>query len=64
MYECLFEENHIGTMKLKNRLIVPAMSTRFVGEDGRATEQFIAYHETRAKGGWALIITEDFLIDE
>ena len=36
MYECLFEENQIGTMKLKNRLIVPAMSTRFVGEDGRA----------------------------
>ena len=64
MYECLFEENQIGTMKLKNRLIVPAMSTRFVGEDGRATEQFTAYHETRAKGGWALIITEDFLIDE
>ena len=31
MYECLFEENQIGAMKLKNRLIVPAMSTRFVG---------------------------------
>lgn len=64
MYECLFEENYIGTMKLKNRLIVPAMSTRFVGEDGKATEQFTAYHEARAKGGWALLITEDFLIDE
>lgn len=49
-------------MTLKNRLIVPAMSTRFVGEDGRATDQFIAYHEARAKGGWALIITENFLI--
>ena len=64
MYECLFEENYIGTMKLKNRLIVPAMSTRFVGEDGKATEQFIAYHEARAKGGWAMLITENFLIDE
>lgn len=64
MYECLFEENYIGTMKLKNRLIVPAMSTRFVGEDGKATEQFIAYHEARARGGWALVITENFRIDE
>lgn len=64
MYDCLFEETYIGTMKLKNRLIVPAMSTRFVGEDGRATEQFAAYHEARARGGWALIITENFLIDE
>lgn len=64
MYEKLFEENYIGSMKLKNRLIVPAMSTRFVGEDGKATEQFTAYHEARAKGGWALMITENFLIDQ
>lgn len=63
-YEALFREIQIGTMRLKNRLIIPAMSTRFVGEDGKATEQFAAYHERRAKGGWSLIITENFLIDE
>lgn len=60
----LFEEIDIGTMRLKNRLIVPAMSTRFAGEDGKATEQFTAYHEARAQGGWGLIITENFLIDK
>lgn len=64
MFERLLEENYIGTMKLKNRMIVPAMSTRFVGDDGKATEQFIAYHETRAKGGWALLITENIVIDK
>lgn len=62
MFECLFEKVQVGSMTLKNRLIVPAMSTRFVGVDGRATDQFIAYHEARAKGGWSLIITENFLI--
>ena len=29
-YEALFQEVSIGTMRLKNKLIVPAMSTRFV----------------------------------
>lgn len=28
-----------------------------------ATEPFIAYHEARAAGGWALLITENFVID-
>lgn len=63
-YEALFQEVSIGTMRLKNKLIVPAMSTRFVGEDGKATERFAAYHERRARGGWGLIITENFLIGE
>lgn len=63
MYERLLEPGAIGRMTLKNRLIVPAMTTRFVGEDGKATEQFIAYHEARARGGWAMLITENFVID-
>ena len=28
--------------------------------DGTATERYIAYHEAKAKGGWGLIITEDY----
>lgn len=63
-YRRILEPGKIGSMMLKNRLIVPAMSTRFCGEDGEATEQFIAYHETRARGGWAMMITEDYVIDK
>ena len=55
----ILEPGSIGTMNLKNRLIVPAMSTRFCGSDGKATDQFIAFHTERAKGSWALIITEN-----
>jgi len=40
------------------------MVTRYCGRDGRATQRFIAYHETRAKGGWGLIITENYAVDE
>lgn len=58
MYEKLFEPIKIGTMELKNRLVVPAMSTLTATPEGACTEQFIAYHERKAQGGWGLVITE------
>lgn len=58
MYDKLFEPIKIGSMELKNRLVVPAMSTLTATPDGASTEQFIAYHERKAKGGWGLVITE------
>lgn len=58
MYERLFEPIKIGTMEVKNRLVVPAMSTLTATKEGASTEQFIAYHERKAQGGWGLIITE------
>lgn len=53
----------IGSTKLKNRLVVSPMVTVFCDSDGFATEQYIAYHEAKAKGGWGLIITEDYAVD-
>lgn len=58
MYESLFTPIKIGTMELKNRLVVPAMSTLTATPEGACTEQFIAYHERKARGGWGLVITE------
>lgn len=58
----IFEPLTIGPLTLKNRLIVPAMVTNYCTADGLATERFIAYHEAKARGGWALIITEDYRI--
>lgn len=60
MYEKLFEPIKIGNLELKNRLIVPAMSTLAATVEGASTEQFIAYHERKAQGGWGLVITEYF----
>lgn len=58
MYENLFEPMYIGNMEVKNRLVVPAMSTLTATPEGACTEQFIKYIERKAQGGWGLIVTE------
>lgn len=63
MSKKLFSPFKIGNCEIPNRLVVPAMVTNYCNEDGTATEQFISYHETKAKGGWGLIITEDYAIN-
>lgn len=62
MFEKIFEPITIGGLTLKNRLVVSAMVTQYARADGTIDEQFIAYHEAKAKGGWGLIITEDYII--
>lgn len=57
-YQNLFEPMNIGKMEIKNRLVVPAMSTLTATPDGACTEQFVKYIERKAQGGWGLIITE------
>lgn len=52
----LFDKTSIGTMKLKNRIVMGPMGT--TGEaDGAYTMDGIYYFEERAKGGTGLIIT-------
>lgn len=61
--EKIFTPFHIGDCEIPNRLVVPAMVANMC-PDGTATEQYIKYHEEKAKGGWGLIITEDYRINE
>jgi 2-enoate reductase len=52
----LFEKTQIGSMKLKNRIVMGPMGT--TGEaDGSYCQEGIRYFEERAKGGTGLIIT-------
>lgn len=52
----LFEKTRIGSMKLKNRIVMGPMGT--TGEaDGSYCTEGIRYFEERAKGGAGLIIT-------
>lgn len=62
MLKSLFKPETINNCTIPNRLIVTAMVTNFNNEDGTLTEKFIKYHEEKAKGGWGLIITEDYAI--
>ena len=63
MLEKLLSPMKIGKMEIANRMVVPPMVTNYCNQDGTATERFIAYHETKAKGGWGLIIAEDYAVD-
>ena len=58
MYEKLFTPMKIGAMEIKNRLMMSAMDTYYVGSDGICNERMAQYLITRAKGGWGLIVTE------
>ncbi|HEU4532033.1 MAG TPA: NAD(P)-binding protein, partial [Steroidobacteraceae bacterium] len=46
-----------GRLRLRNRIVHAAMSTRMVRE-GRVTDEMLLYYGNRARGGAALIVTE------
>lgn len=58
----VFEPLKIGSLEIENRMVVSAMVTNYCESNGMPTEKFIAYHEHKARGGWGLIITEDYVI--
>lgn len=62
MYQKLFTSFNIGNCEIPNRLVVPAMVTNYCTEDGLITERYIRYMEEKAKGGWGLLITEDYCV--
>lgn len=49
---------NIGSMKLRNRMVMAPMGVEIVDSDGMANEGIVAYYEERARGGVGLIITE------
>lgn len=60
----VFSTQKIGNCEIPNRLVVPAMVTNYCTEDGYITERYKKYIEEKAKGGWGLIITEDYAVQE
>jgi 2,4-dienoyl-CoA reductase-like NADH-dependent reductase (Old Yellow Enzyme family)/thioredoxin reductase len=63
-YKHLFSEGKIGDLKIKNRIVMPAMGTALASSSGEVTERLIRYYEARAKGGAGLIITEITSVDD
>jgi 2,4-dienoyl-CoA reductase-like NADH-dependent reductase (Old Yellow Enzyme family)/thioredoxin reductase len=60
----LLSPGRIGNLTLPNRLVVGPMVANMNPDRGLASEQYIRYHEEKAKGGWGLIITEDYRVSE
>jgi 2,4-dienoyl-CoA reductase-like NADH-dependent reductase (Old Yellow Enzyme family)/thioredoxin reductase len=59
-FASLFEPIQIGSKRLKNRIVLPPMSTNFADPDrlGCVSERHMAYYGERALGGTGLIILE------
>jgi 2,4-dienoyl-CoA reductase-like NADH-dependent reductase (Old Yellow Enzyme family)/thioredoxin reductase len=60
LFPNLFQPFEIGTLKLKNRIVMPPMGTNFAEPNapGFITERHRSYYGERAKGGVGLIIFE------
>lgn len=56
-FDLLSHPLNFGALRLKNRIAHAAILTRYAMAE-RATDRLIAYHENRAKGGAAMIVTE------
>ncbi|GIP55286.1 bile acid Fe-S flavoenzyme BaiCD [Paenibacillus vini] len=54
----LFSPHKIGSMELKNRIILPAMGTKMNEPGGFVSQRLIDYHVARAKGGCGLNTVE------
>jgi len=64
MSSLLCEPFNIGDLKLKNRIVMPPMATRYANDDGSVSQRTINYYEARAKGGAGLIIVEATYVHE
>ncbi|NTW71689.1 MAG: FAD-dependent oxidoreductase [Eubacteriaceae bacterium] len=64
MFKKLFSPIKINNCEIPNRLAVTAMVANYCNENGTATDKYIAYHEAKANGGWGLIITEDYAVNQ
>jgi 2,4-dienoyl-CoA reductase-like NADH-dependent reductase (Old Yellow Enzyme family)/thioredoxin reductase len=58
----LFSPIRVGTLELKNRIVMAPMGTNLASPEGRVTDKLIAHYKARAQGGVGLIITEDTTI--
>ena len=58
MTNILFTPAHIGPVEIKNRIVMPPMTTRTADEEGLITDDSIAYYMARVRGDIGLITVE------
>ncbi|MEW6441470.1 MAG: FAD-dependent oxidoreductase [bacterium] len=62
MFPLLFEPTRIGTMEVKNRILMPSMGTLF-SMDQQLNERHCRFYERRAEGGAGVIVSGPVGID-
>jgi 2,4-dienoyl-CoA reductase (NADPH2) len=56
-FSSLYSPGKIGTLDLKNRLIMAAMGIPLAGAEGEVTDKMISFYRARAAGGVGLVTT-------
>ena len=59
----LWQPGRIGSMEVKNRLVMPPMGTGLATKEGIVTDRQIEYYSERARGGAGLVIVELACVD-
>src|SRR5215831_9710844 len=54
----LLSPGRIGGVAIKNRIVMPPMTTRLANAEGHVTEETIAYYMARVRGGVGLVTVE------
>jgi 2,4-dienoyl-CoA reductase-like NADH-dependent reductase (Old Yellow Enzyme family)/thioredoxin reductase len=62
-YSRLLQPLQVNSMRVKNRVMMPAVATKLGTEDGAVSQRFIDFYVERARGGAALIVMENTCID-
>ena len=62
-YPSIFSEGKIGTLTLKNRIVMAPVDTNFADYEGKVSEKMLAYYEMRARGGVGMIIVENSQVE-
>lgn len=57
-YLHLFKEANLGTLRARNRIVMPPMGTNYSNDAGEVTDRLVAYYKERAAGGAGTIIVE------
>jgi 2,4-dienoyl-CoA reductase-like NADH-dependent reductase (Old Yellow Enzyme family)/thioredoxin reductase len=62
--ERLFSPINIGTMEVKNRIVLSPMHTDYGANDGTVSDRLLDYHVARARGGVGLLTLEMTTVSE
>lgn len=59
----LLEPISIGSMRVKNRIVMPPMGMGYAHEDGSVSERVLGYYDKRAASGVGMVVVENCIID-
>ena len=63
-YPHLFNQTHLGSVEMKNRVCVAPMTRISAADNGVPTDIMVDHYQAYAKGGWGLVFTEGTYVDE